>query len=100
MQTGERVVWFLIGASIGAGIALLYAPKTGKETRRYLRKRAENARDAAMETGEQIRNTLVETGENVLGAGKGVYRKGVDLASGAAEGAAGLFERGRKRVAG
>jgi gas vesicle protein len=91
MRTTEKILWLLIGASIGAGIALLYAPKTGRETRKYIRRRAEDA-------GGQLRDTLAETRESVIDAGREVYKKGADLASGAAESAAGLFERGRKRV--
>jgi gas vesicle protein len=32
---------FLIGLSAGAVIALLYAPKTGRDTRRYMRRRVD-----------------------------------------------------------
>lgn len=87
MRTAEKIMWLLIGAGIGAGIALLYAPKTGKETRKYLRRKVEDAGD-----------TIAETGESVLDAGRGVYRKGVSAATAAAESAADLLERGRKRV--
>ncbi len=87
MRTTEKIMWLLIGAAIGAGVALLYAPKTGRETRRFLRKKAERARV-----------TLEQTGEDLMDAGKDVYRKGVDAATGAAESAAGLYERGRRLV--
>jgi gas vesicle protein len=91
MRTTEKILWLLVGASIGAGIALLYAPKTGRETRKYIRRRAEDA-------SGQLRDTLAETRESVIEAGREAYKKGADFASGAAESAAGLFERGRKRV--
>lgn len=94
MKTSERVIWLLVGASFGAGIALLYAPKSGKDTRRMLRRKAEDAREAIAETGGQIRDTLVDTGETILDAGRGVYRK----ASTAAAGATGIFEAGRRVV--
>jgi gas vesicle protein len=32
-ENGDKVVWFLAGAAIGAAIALLYAPASGEETR-------------------------------------------------------------------
>ncbi len=94
IKTSERVIWLLIGASVGAGIALLYAPKAGKDTRRMLRRKAEDARSAIAETGGQIRDTLVDTGETILDAGRDVYRK----ASTAAAGATGIFETGRRAV--
>jgi gas vesicle protein len=90
----EKVMWLVIGAAVGAGIALLYAPKTGRETRRLIRRKAEDARDTLVETGENIRDTLAETGGTILDAGKDVYKKGVGVAAGAAD----LFERGRRMV--
>ncbi len=84
---------FLLGGLIGAGIALLYAPKSGKDTRRYIRRKAEDA-------GEQIRDTFNDTCDTVVDAGRGAYKKTADLASAAAESATGLFERGKKRVTG
>jgi len=40
---------FLVGALLGAGIALLLAPRTGKETQEELRTRALQLKDAAEE---------------------------------------------------
>jgi len=73
MRIADKVMWLLIGAAAGAGIALLYAPKTGKDTRRLIRRRAEDARDA-----------LTEKGEDLLEAGRGAYRRSVDAATSAA----------------
>lgn len=33
---GEKFLYFLIGGFVGASIALLFAPKSGEETREYL----------------------------------------------------------------
>src|SRR5690242_19933111 len=39
-QGGDSSVkWLFLGAAIGAGIALLYAPRTGEETRRSLQRK-------------------------------------------------------------
>jgi gas vesicle protein len=38
---------FVGGALLGAGLALLYAPRTGKETRQMLAKKAQDLKDAA-----------------------------------------------------
>lgn len=49
---------FLVGLTLGAGLALLYAPRTGEETRRELRRQAirarRRARDAADDLGETV----------------------------------------------
>ena len=37
---GENLVFFLVGGIIGAGVALLYAPKAGRETREDIKRLA------------------------------------------------------------
>ncbi len=94
MKTSQRVMWLCIGAAIGAGIALLYAPKTGKETRKLIRRKAEDARETIADTSEQIRDKVIETSEQIMDAGREVYRKGAEFANSAA----GLFEAGRRAM--
>lgn len=81
----SRALWFVAGAAIGATIALLYAPQSGRDTRRRIAKKAEKGREA-----------LAEQGRNIAEAGRDLYDKGRELADEAAE----LFERGRKLVEG
>ncbi len=50
-DNGSQLVWFTAGAAIGATIALLYAPQTGKETRRYLGKKTRYGREVLAEAG-------------------------------------------------
>jgi gas vesicle protein len=56
---------FLVGGVIGAGIALLYAPQSGAETRRKIRNGAEDAQDWAKNTFEGARGKVVEGSEKV-----------------------------------
>ena len=51
---GNNFVWFLVGLSIGALVALLYAPRSGRDTRRYLSKKADEARDFVSERGQEL----------------------------------------------
>ena len=46
---------FLLGAVVGAAAALLYAPKTGKETRAHLKKLTEDFVEDAGEVGTDLR---------------------------------------------
>lgn len=97
----NRIVWLLIGAAAGAGVALLYAPKKGKDTRRFIRRKAGEAREVISDAGESVRevyDTVSDAGreayDSVVGAGRQAYKKTAGVASGAAE----VFERGRKFV--
>jgi len=80
-----KLGWFLAGAVIGAGIALLYAPKSGKDTRRYLG-----------ETSKEGQKAMEASGKELMDRGKELYERGKQIAEDAAE----LFERGRKLVQG
>ena len=84
-QSTSRIAWFLTGAIIGATAAILYAPKSGRETRQYLGEKAQQGRDAVADTS----NNLVETSRDL-------FERGRKLVEDAAE----LFERGRKLVKG
>jgi len=81
-EGSNSLAWFLTGAAIGAAIAVLYAPKSGKDTRQYLTDRS--------------RETLGDTGKNFIEAGKEMFERGRQLVEDAAD----LFERGRKLVKG
>jgi gas vesicle protein len=83
MEDNGKFVWFIAGAAIGASIALLYAPQSGNETRRLIKRRARKH-------GEQ----LADTGRDLADRGRELFEKGRGLADDAAE----LFERGRKMV--
>ncbi|MDE3166407.1 MAG: YtxH domain-containing protein [Acidobacteriota bacterium] len=84
-QGASRIAWFLTGAALGATVALLYAPKSGRDTREYISKRAQQGRDAVETAGENIADTSRE-----------MFERGRKLVEDAAD----LFERGRKLVRG
>lgn len=58
-NTGSMGSLFL-GIAIGAGIGLLFAPRSGAETRRRLRRSAERVKDAAQDTFEEARGKVEE----------------------------------------
>ena len=49
---------FLLGAAIGAGLALIFAPQSGVETRRTLRRGAEKAQEATKRAGVKVSDAL------------------------------------------
>ncbi len=80
-----KIAWFLTGAVVGATVALLFAPKSGKETRKMIGNTTQRGKDA-----------VTETGKDVVEAGREMFERGRKLVDDAAE----LFERGRKLVRG
>ena len=56
---------FLIGAVLGAGIALLLAPQSGEETRRGIAQRARRAQDAARDFVEDVSGTVADKFDEV-----------------------------------
>ncbi|MFQ5840106.1 MAG: YtxH domain-containing protein [Candidatus Methylomirabilales bacterium] len=57
---------FLLGGFLGACMALLYAPESGKRTRVRIRHLAEDFRERATDTAEEIRDRI----EDALDQGK------------------------------
>jgi len=82
---GNNVAWFLTGAFIGAAVAILCAPKSGKETRQFLADKVQQSKDA-----------VTESSNNIVEASKDMFERGRQLVDDAAD----LFERGRKLVKG
>jgi gas vesicle protein len=53
----------LLGVLIGAGVALLFAPRSGPETRQEIRRRARQATDKVKGVAEEVTNQVVDTYE-------------------------------------
>ena len=53
-DAGARLTYFAIGATIGAVVALLFAPKSGRELRQDVADATRKGVDRARETGSQI----------------------------------------------
>jgi gas vesicle protein len=53
-DSGARVAYFAIGATLGAVVALLFAPKSGRELREDLADATRKGVDRARETGSQL----------------------------------------------
>ena len=84
-DNGGKLIWFFAGAALGATLALLYAPQSGRDTRRLINKKAREGRDA-----------IADTGRDLVDNAKDLYEKGRRVADDAAE----MFERGRRLVEG
>ena len=67
-NTGSKVSCFLVGLGIGALIGILFAPKSGEETRDFLSQKAEEGKEYAQKRARELRERaedLVERGKHV-----------------------------------
>jgi len=78
---GSKLAFFLAGMGIGAVLALLYAPRSGKETRDYLSQKAEEGRDYIKSKGQELR----EQADGLVGKGKDLVAEGRERVSAAYE---------------
>jgi gas vesicle protein len=59
---------FALGAVAGAAVALLYAPASGEDTRKYLGEKAREGRDRVNEMAEKGREAVKQGRETVTAA--------------------------------
>ena len=85
MEEDNKVGWFLAGAAVGAALGILFAPKAGSDTRKYLK-------STTVESAE----AMELSGRELMDKSKDLYERGKKIAEDASE----LFERGRKLVQG
>jgi gas vesicle protein len=65
----------LIGAVIGGVIALLYAPQSGKKTRKFLKNKATEFVDEVKEEASEVVDEVKEKASGVMDTVKGVTSK-------------------------
>ena len=59
-QDGGSILWFLAGLGVGAVVGILYAPRSGNETREALRAKADEGREFVRERARQAREQAAE----------------------------------------
>ena len=67
-NVGSKVTYFLVGLGVGALVGVLFAPKSGEETRDLLSKKADEGRDFAQRKARELReraDELIERGKDV-----------------------------------
>ena len=67
-NVGSKVSYFLVGLGVGALVGVLFAPKSGEETRDYLNKKADEGKDYAQRKARELReraDVLVERSKDV-----------------------------------
>lgn len=91
MDEDKKLSYFFLGMGIGVAVGILFAPKSGEETRELIRAKAGESKDYLKRRGEEARESAtewVERGRTAVGrqkeqlsaaveAGKQAYREAV-----------------------
>ncbi len=93
---GSRARWFLAGLGFGVPLAMLYAPRSGRDTRRYFSRKANKARHFVSDKAEETRDFVSDRGHELYDRGREVVDRGLAFVEDASE----LAERGRKYLRG
>ena len=88
---GVALSFLFIGMGIGALSALLFAPKTGKQVRKLIRRKYEDARDVIEDFADQA--------GDVIGRGADLAESAKDFASNARDSARDFAQTAKERVA-
>ena len=73
--------YFLVGVGIGSLIGVLFAPKSGEETREYLAKKTMEGKELARKKVREMRNLAEETverGKEVIAQTEGHFAEAID----------------------
>jgi len=93
---GAVLLSFLAGAAVGAGVALLVAPKSGEELRGKIKGLADDAIDKIKEYTTEAQEKIMSTIED----GKGMINEKKSILSSALEAGKEAMEREKERLKG
>ncbi len=81
MEDDSKLSYFFLGLGLGVAAGVLFAPKSGAETRDFIRGKAEEGVDFVKERGDELRSTAAET----IDRGKETLRRQKESLSAAME---------------
>ncbi|HYA88330.1 MAG TPA: YtxH domain-containing protein [Nitrospirota bacterium] len=82
------LVPFLAGGLVGAGIMLLFAPKSGKEVRKDIKRFTHDSKERVTEVldkGKELYKDSIERATKTIDKGKDIYERGQALVGKAVE---------------
>ncbi len=91
-NVGSKVSFFLVGLGIGALIGILFAPKSGEETREYLSSKADEGREYAQRKARELR----ERAEDLIERSKEIMAKQKEAITSAVEAGKETYKRESK----
>ena len=60
MEDDNKLSYFFLGLGLGVAVGVLFAPKSGAETRDFLRSKAEEGTDFVRRSAEDLRDTAAD----------------------------------------
>ncbi len=88
------VLGFILGGALGAGLAMLFAPESGRRTRERLRDFAADVRDKTVDLSEDLRDRA----EDALDRGREAYEEKKSILSAAVQAGKEAMQRERDRL--
>ena len=64
---------FVAGAAVGAAVALMYAPASGRETRQRIQRTARDVKEKARHGVEELRTTAGDSWQRAVDAAKDAF---------------------------
>lgn len=93
-NAGSKVSFFLAGLGIGAVIGILFAPKSGEETREYLVGKAEEGKEYAQRKARELR----ERAEDLIERSKEVAKNQKESISAAVDAGREAYQREKAKA--
>ena len=93
-NTGSKVSYFLVGLGVGTLLGILFAPKSGDETREYLAGKAEEGREYAQRKARELR----ERAEDLLERSKEAVSRKKESISAAVDAGREAYQREKSKA--
>jgi|SRR6476469_5435542 gas vesicle protein len=93
-NVGGKISYFMVGLGIGALIGILFAPKSGEETREYLSQKADEGREFAQRKARELR----ERAEDLIERGKDVASRQRESLTAAVEAGRDAYQREKAKA--
>jgi len=93
-NSGSKVSFFLVGLGIGALVGILFAPKSGEETREFLASKADEGRDYAQRKARELR----ERAEDILERSKAAAVRQTETISAAVDAGREAYQREKSKA--
>jgi gas vesicle protein len=92
--SGSILMSFLLGGLVGAGLALLFAPKSGSDTRQMIKEFAGDVKDKTQHYVEDVKGKV----SSGIDKGKGLYQEKKSMISSAFEAGKDAYTKEKEKM--